>query len=62
MGGYRGFGKISELTVSDLQTIAAKIGKKAKEVAAKTVAISIAKRTSSPGDRGRLDTRDIYIL
>ncbi|MEK7587620.1 MAG: leucyl aminopeptidase [Patescibacteria group bacterium] len=38
-----GLGKISELTVSDLQTIAAKIGKKAKEVAAKTVAIALPK-------------------
>ncbi|MEK7119911.1 MAG: M17 family peptidase N-terminal domain-containing protein, partial [Patescibacteria group bacterium] len=38
-----GLGKTSELTVSDLQTIAAKIGKKAKEVAAKTVAIALPK-------------------
>lgn len=38
-----GLGKISELTVSDLQTIAAKIGRKAKEIAAKTVAIALPK-------------------
>ena len=38
-----GLGKISELSVSDLQTIAAKIGRKAKEVAAKVVAIALPK-------------------
>jgi len=38
-----GLGKIPELTATDLQTIAAKIGRKAKEVAAKTIAVSLPK-------------------
>lgn len=38
-----GLGKISELTVADIQTIAAKIGRKAKEVSAKILAISLPK-------------------
>lgn len=38
-----GLGKISELTVADIQTIAAKIGRKAKEISAKTVAVSLTK-------------------
>lgn len=38
-----GLGNTTELTVSDLQTIAAKIGRKAKEVAAKRVAVSLPK-------------------
>ncbi len=42
-----GLGKISELSVSDLQTIAAKIGRKAKEVAAKSLAISLPKEMQS---------------
>lgn len=42
-----GLGKPSELTVADLQMIAAKIGRKAKEVAAKTIAISLQKDVSS---------------
>lgn len=41
-----GLGKISELTVADIQTIAAKIGRKAKEVSAKTLAISLPKEVS----------------
>ena len=42
-----GLGKISELSVSDLQTIAAKISRKAKEVAAKSLAISLPKEIQS---------------
>lgn len=38
-----GLGKPSELTVADLQTIAAKIGRKAKELAAKRVAVCLSK-------------------
>ncbi|MEK7119784.1 MAG: M17 family peptidase N-terminal domain-containing protein, partial [Patescibacteria group bacterium] len=38
-----GLGKIPELTVSDLQIIGAKIGRKAKEVVAKVVAIALPK-------------------
>lgn len=38
-----GLGKLTELTIADLQTIGAKIGRKAKEVAAKTVAIAFPK-------------------
>lgn len=38
-----GLGKISELTVADIQTTGAKIGRKAKEASAKTVAIALPK-------------------
>lgn len=38
-----GLGKSSELTVADIQTIGAKIGRKAKEASAKTLAISLPK-------------------
>lgn len=42
-----GLGKISELTVADLHRIAAKIGRKAKEVSAKTLAISLPKELAA---------------
>lgn len=44
---FVGLGKPAELTIADLQTIAAKIGRKAKEVAAKTIAIALPKEVLS---------------